>query len=66
MNIPEPKCEHVITQGSTMVSSHKNIRQVKGRLASVRVCHRPACIDDAARWVAITGPGNVWVNGVKR
>lgn len=64
--ITEPKCEHSIRRGSTLVSSHKDLRQAKGRMASVRVCQREACVDDAARWVAVMGPGPVWVDGVRR
>lgn len=64
--ISEPKCQHSIRGGSTKVSSHKDIRKAKGRMASVRVCTREACIEDAVQWVAIMGPGAVWVDGVKR
>ncbi|HEV7195430.1 MAG TPA: hypothetical protein VGN19_05785 [Pedococcus sp.] len=66
MSVAEPKCNHATPLGSVIVSSHKDIRKAKGRMASVRVCHRDACIEDAARWVSIIGPGPVWVEGVKR
>ena len=66
VTVSDPKCEHSTRAGSTLVSSHKDIRAAKGKMASVRVCTREACIDDAAEWVAVMGPGAVWVDGVKR
>lgn len=66
MNIAEPKCHHSIRLRSTLVSSHKDIRKAKTRLASARVCAREACVEDAARWVRAMGTGAVWVDGVRR
>ncbi len=68
MNVPEPKCEHSGAHGpgSKLVSSHKDSHAAKGRMASARVCPREACVADASRWVAVIGPGPVWVDGVRR
>lgn len=48
-----PSCKHVGQRGpnSVLVSSHKNLSRVKGRMASARVCDRPKCVDEAVAWV---------------
>lgn len=62
----EPRCSHVGSTGpdSVMVSSHKDITKAKGRMASARVCSRPACVLEAKVWVARMGPGKIFRNGV--
>lgn len=66
--IQEPRCSHKGAVGpeSQMVSTHKDIRRAKGRMASVRVCSRPACVDEAVLWVRMMGHNAAWVNGVNR
>lgn len=55
----EPKCNHSLrVNGSIMVSSHKDLEAANdrgSRLASVRVCKRTACIQDASRWLREQG-----------
>lgn len=50
--LPEPKCRHVML--STMVSSHDDLVAVAKAgdpMASVLVCDRDSCIEDAKAWV---------------
>lgn len=64
----EPSCRHKgqIGPDSVMVSSHKHLTRATGRMASVRVCDRQKCVDEAIEYVSayMGHRSKVYRNGV--
>lgn len=59
--VGEPKCSHSTRNGSTLVASHADLMTAHARMASVRVCEREACVEDAKDWLRVQG-FDVFVN----
>lgn len=54
-DLPDPLCNHAVSKRTVRVSSHADSMDAlrdAAPLASVWVCEREACVEDAEAWVA--------------